>query len=157
MTNVTDGRGRIRAKLVALAGFLLFLPASLAFAAPASAASASDDPETQVVAQLHLLDLKCLFENDSFGSDEAYININGQRVWARGNVDAGDIELVNLRFNFDEVITVELWEDDGGLTGGDDHMATWHIFASENGLGILTVPSQFSAGRYELRYEVVNP
>lgn len=138
--------------LVALLSVLLSSFVSLTSAAPAAAGTG-----TQAVAQLHLLDLKCRAENDSFGSDEPYIVVNGQRVWTGSNVDRNDVELVNLRFNFDEVVTVELWEDDGGLSGGDDHMGTWHIFAAELGGGITTVKSQYTVGVYDLRYEVVAP
>lgn len=140
--------------LAVLLSALATAPFNLAAPAPAVADGGAG---TQVVAQLHLLDLKCRAENDSFGSDEPYININGQRVWARGNVDRGDVELVNLRFDFDDAIAIDLWEDDGGLSGGDDLMGQWFAFAAENGTGIITLKNQFTTGWYELRYEVVNP
>ncbi|HZM82737.1 MAG TPA: hypothetical protein VFC19_44035 [Candidatus Limnocylindrales bacterium] len=143
-----------RATLAVVLCTLLAAPVNLAYP---TAAAAADGPGIQTVAKLHLLDLKCLAENDSFGSDEPYININGQRVWSRGNVDRGDIELVDYRYDFDEVVTVELWEDDGGLTGGDDLMGRWFIFSGELGSGFHTLRSQYTAGLYDLRYEVVNP
>jgi hypothetical protein len=152
MTRKTTNRRALLMALTMLFGIALSPLAGLA--APAAAATGGG---VQVVAQLHLLDLECLAENDGFGSDEPYININGQRVWSRGNVDRGDIELVNLRFDFDEVVTVELWEDDGGLSGRDDLMGRWFFFASEAGGGITKVRSQFTTGLYDLRYEVVTP
>ena len=151
MSRATTHR-RLFVLTLVVASVLLSSVVSLARPTPAAA-----DSHVQVVAQLHLLDLKCRAENDSFGSDEPYINVDGQRVWSRNNVDRGDIELVNLRFDFDEAITVELWEDDGGLTGGDDLMGRWFMFAAESGNGITTVTSQYTAGWYELRYEVVTP
>jgi len=138
--------------MVLLFGMVLSPLAGLANPTPAAA-----DSGVQVVAQLHQLDLSCRAENDSFGSDEVYININGQRVWSRNNVDRNDIELVNYRFDFDDNVTVELWEDDGGVTGKDDLMGRWFFYAAEAGGGITTVESQYTAGKYDLRYEVVTP
>lgn len=83
--------------------------------------------------------------------------VNGVRVWSGSNVDNGDTEWIDFWTTFDEVIQVELWEDDGGLTGGDDRIATWYIFASEAGLGVQTVhsPWEMRPALYDLRYEVV--
>ncbi len=111
----------------------------------------------QVVAQLHLLDLESTDQEDDYGSDEAYLTVNGQKVWETDNFDPRDIRLVDFRFNFDEVVTVEAWEDDGGLTGGDDHMGTWYMWAAETGQGVKTVQTQEQAGTWKLRYEVVTP
>jgi hypothetical protein len=128
-----------------------------ALLAPTPAAAAPPRAAAMMVAQLHLLDLECLDENDEgwWTSDEPYINVNGQRVWSAGNVDRYEVLLVNLRFDFDEMVTVELWEDDGGLTGKDDLMGRWFIFAGEVGSGVHKVRSQYSFGTYNLRYEVV--
>ena len=127
-------------------------------AVPPSGAASNSAVAAMVVAELHLLDLECLRENDDgtwWGSDEVYITLNGQRVWERGGVDRNDVILIDLRLAFDDLITVQLWEDDGGLRGGDDHMATWYVFAAEVGSGVHKVRSQYTAGSYDLRYEVV--
>lgn len=128
------------------------LAVAMAFAAPPAAGAS---PGVQTVT-LHIIDLKCLFQNDAFGSDEPYINVNGARVWARGNVDDGETVSVEYWTGFDDVIQIDLWEDDGGLTGKDDHMATWFIFASEIGTGIHKVQSPWeNPFLYDMRYEVV--
>jgi hypothetical protein len=122
----------------------------------AGPAAAATDNQTQVVAQLHLMSVLCLGEDDVIGSDEPYLTINGQRVWSAQNVDGGDHELVNLRFDFDESVTVVLWEDDGGLAGGDDVLLRLTISASQAGTGIQeAATSPLGAGSYRLYYEVV--
>jgi hypothetical protein len=138
----------------AVAAAIVLLATVVARPAPAGAGAAPTGATAMVVAELHLLDLECLDKNDDWGSDEPYIRVNGVRVWGRGNFDNRDIFLINLRFAFDEVVTVEVWEDDGGLTGGDDHMATWQIFAAEAGSGVHKVRTQRTFGHYDLRYAV---
>jgi hypothetical protein len=149
---------RLRPTRVGAAALLVLLTALAAPAPAAAAPTPTTGAASMVVAQLHLLDLQCLAENDDgtwWGSDEVYITVNGQRVWERGSVDRGDNLLVNYYYTFDELVTVQLWEDDGGLRGGDDHMATWYVFAVELGSGVHKVRSQYTAGSYDLRYEVV--
>jgi hypothetical protein len=117
---------------------------------------AAAQPAVQTTAQLHIFDVNCAQQNDEVFSDEPYLVVNGSRVWSGENVDDGDVEPVNLWFTFDDVITVELWEDDGGWTGEDDRMAVWHFWASEAGTGIRLayIPSGQKA-RYWIRYEIV--
>jgi hypothetical protein len=124
----------------------------LAFGTPASAATGA---QQQAAGQLHLLDLICEFENDGFGSDEPYITINDVRVWSGSNVDRGDVEFLDLRFDFSDSIHVELWEDDGGVTGSDDLEGDWWVSAVDVGTGIHTLQDQFGGGSYKLRYEVL--
>jgi len=130
------------------------LAAALVIVAPSSPAGAA--PTIQTV-QLHIVNIECLFQNDTFGSDEPYLLVNRARVWTGSNVDYGDVESVEYRSGFDDVITIELWEDDGGLAGKDDHIATWFIYDSEIGTGVHTVQSPWDsgAGLYEMTYEVV--
>jgi hypothetical protein len=126
-------------------------------AAAGAAPTAGADPvgvAAMVVAELHLLDLECMDKNDDWGSDEPYITVNGQRVWQRGNFDNRDLELIDLRFPFDEVVTVEVWEDDGGWTGSDDRMASWQFTAAEAGTGVHKVRTPWTFGHYDLRYVV---
>lgn len=114
-------------------------------------------PRARVAATLHVIDTTCRWQNDSFGSDEPYLRVNGVRVWSGSNVDDGDREPVEFWIGFDEVVQVELWEDDGGLTGEDDRIATWYVFAGEAGTGVKTVQSPWETrpALYDLRYEVV--
>jgi len=144
------GRPGLRALRLAALGVLA---AALMIVAPLPAAAG---PAVQTV-QLHIINVECLFQNDPFGSDEPYLLVNGARVWSGSNVDDGDVERVDYWTGFDDVIRVELWEDDGGLSGRDDHIDTWFIFDSEVGTGTHTVQSPFGsgAGLYEMTYEVV--
>jgi hypothetical protein len=144
-------RHRLRAAMLAA----IVLIVTFTWNATANVATAASGG-TQAVAQLRLLDLACSGENDWAGSDEPYITVNGQRVWSASNVNRGDTELVDLRFDFDSSITVALREDDGGLAGGDDFMGSWTVTADQAGTGVRTVHSftWITAGNYALRYEV---
>lgn len=147
---ITRRSAEVRALGLALLGALA---AALVIVAPSPAAAA---PAVQTV-QLHIVNIECLFQNDTFGSDEPYLLVNGARVWSGSNVDDGDVARVDYQSGFDDVIQIDLWEDDGGLSGRDDHIATWFIFDSEVGTGTHTVQSPWDsgAGLYDLTYEVV--
>jgi len=132
----------------------LALLAALAGPAPGYAGPGPAPSTAMVVVELHLLDLECRDKNDDWGSDEPYITVNGQPVWRTGNFDNRDIELINLRFAFDDVVTVEVWEDDGGWTGSDDRMGSFQFTAAEAGTGVHKVRTQWTAGHYDLRYAV---
>jgi hypothetical protein len=142
---------------VSLAAALALLVTLVAPSPAAAGPAAAPGVAAMVVAELHLLDLECIDENDDgwWGSDEPFIVVNGQRVWDAENFDLRDIELIHIRIPFDELVTVEMWEDDGGLRAGDDHMASWYVFAAEVGSGVHKVRTQRTYGTYDLRYEVV--
>ncbi len=147
-----------RSLRVRRAGVVLFAVLAVVFSlvsTSANAPAARADSTIQVAATLHLFDLECGDKDDDWGSDEPYININGQRVWEAGNFDNNDIEFLDLRFGFNDTINVQIWEDDGGLTGGDDKMAEWTITAAEIGTGLVRVQTtENQAGWYFLRYAV---
>jgi hypothetical protein len=140
--------------VLAAAALLAGVPSPVA-AAPTAGAPAA--PTARAAVQLHVIDTTCQWQNDTFGSDEPYLLVNGVRVWSGTNVDYDDVESIEFTTGFDEVVELQLWEDDGGITGGDDHIATWYIFASEAGTGVHTVQSPWEnrPGLYDLRYEVV--
>ena len=142
-------RSAAAAAAIVLLATLTGSPPAAGAAPPRTAGAAA-----MVVAELHLLDLECRDKNDDWGSDEPYITVNGQPVWHTGNFDNRDIELINLRFAFDDVVTVEVWEDDGGWTGSDDRMGSFQFTAAEAGTGVHKVRTQWTAGHYDLRYAV---
>jgi len=140
------------ARVLRLVAVAMLGAAMMMVAPPAAVAS----PGIQTVT-LHIINLKCLFQNDTFGSDEPYLVVNGARIWSGSNVDDGDTESIEYWTGFDGVIQIDLWEDDGGLTGRDDHMAVWFIFDSEIGTGVHKVQSPWGVGPalYDMWYEVV--
>jgi hypothetical protein len=72
--------------------------------------------------------IRCNNQNDDFGDDEPFIEIDGLgRVWEAHNVDEGQWIGIDRFFPFDGQIVVHMWEDDGSWTGRDDHLGTWVI------------------------------
>jgi hypothetical protein len=134
------------------AGLVVTGPASAqAAAAPAQAAAAT----ALTSAQLHIVSIRCYGQNDTWGSDEPYFLVNGVRVWERGNVNYLQTVSVDVYVPFEDVVTLEMWEDDGGLTGRDDLMARWFMFTGEAGSGVHGVWTQYGGGSYIMYYEVV--
>jgi hypothetical protein len=76
---------------------------------------------------LKLLALECHNTEDNTGPDEAYLRINGRRVW-RGKINDGetrDLSDVN-RTEFVDNCRIDLYDKDFGLGGldPDDHLGT---------------------------------
>jgi hypothetical protein len=152
MTGFTGRRSRwltFGVVAAALATTLLAVPAQARVPAQAQAQSA------MVSVRLHIIRITCYGKNDTWGSDEPYFNVNGTRVWRQGNVDYLETVQVDVYTPFDDVATVEMWEDDGGLTGQDDLMGRWFMFSGEVTSGVQSVWTSWSGGRYVVYYEVV--
>ncbi len=142
-----------RAIRLTVATALTLLVGGLVLTGPAPAQAKGEN--LTVPATLHIIYIRCNEQDDQWGSDEPYITINGQRVWEAGNVDALDYVNVEINVPFDDQVNVQLWEDDGGLSGGDDLMGNWYMWAGEAGSGQHTVDSQYTSGWYWFHYEVI--
>jgi len=125
-------------------------PVAQAASAPSTAARSA-----LTTATLHIIRIKCYGQNDTWGSDEPYFAVNGDRVWERDNVDYLDTVQVDVYVPFTDVVTVEMWEDDGGLTGRDDLMARWFTFSGETSIGVQSRWTTMGGGSYIVYYEVV--
>ncbi len=144
-----------RRLLAATAAGLIAVGLSLSGGTPVQAgAPAKSEPVLQA-ARLHIVKIHCIDRNDFVGSDEPYINLNGQRLWSGSNVDIGDEESVELWYDFNDLVTMTLMEDDGGAAGDDDKMGEWYVFSGEAGSGVKFVYSQWTDGYYSVWYEVV--
>jgi hypothetical protein len=81
---------------------------------------------------LKLISLECHDTEDDTGADEAYIRINGRRVW-KGNIndnqskDLGSVE----RIEFTENSRIDLYDEDVGGFDPDDHLGTQYVWARQ--------------------------
>lgn len=75
------------------------------------------------MARLKLLELRC-FESEDSGGDEAYITVDGDKVWSIDEIENG--ETASLRsvnpIPFGGSVDVELWDKDTGIFDSDDHL-----------------------------------
>lgn len=78
--------------------------------------------------KLKLLELRCTESEDS-GGDEAYITVEGKKVWSTENIEDG--ESVSLRavkaVEFSGEVTVALWDEDKGLFDSDDSLGEFIV------------------------------
>lgn len=60
--------------------------------------------------QIHLTSLRC---NDAQErEDEIYLMLNDRRIWGPTRMRTGEIEPINLRENFGDILRIEIWEKD---------------------------------------------
>jgi hypothetical protein len=86
------------------------------------------------MAKLKLLELRCRETEDS-GGDEAYLTVNGNKVWATEGISSG--ETASLRsvpiINFDKKAVIALWDQDSGLFDSDDNLGKFVVSDKEAG------------------------
>ena len=78
-------------------------------------------------ALLQLKRIKCHTTEDNTGRDEVYIKLDGARVWEPWSMNDGDEETLEGAIpprEFEESISVELWDHDQGWGDDDDHLGT---------------------------------
>ena len=107
------------------------------------------------MAKLKLLELRCRSSEDS-GGDEAYLTINGNKVWATDNISAG--ETASLRsvpiINFDKKAVVALWDEDSGLFDSDDSLGKFLVADKEAGQDERDFNFKSDGADYLLIYKV---
>ncbi len=108
--------------------------------------------------KLHLLAIKCLDTQDWRGEDETYIKVDHRRVW-RGNMRKGqEVSLENAvpGIAFRSRAQVDLYDEDPGFLGSDDHLGRTYVpnaFAGKK----ARKQAFFGAGaHYELTYKVTS-
>lgn len=99
---------------------------------------------------LHLSSIECITETPGLGSDEAYLTVNGQRVWG-SDMDTGDYATINRGLEFQDLATISLYEDDSPWSS-PDHMGTFTVAGPTNGLRVHDLEG--SGARYRLTYRV---
>jgi hypothetical protein len=104
---------------------------------------------------LCLKSIEAIQETPGAGSDEAYLTVNGSRVWGR-DMDTGDFAIIHndcsrdyIKFN--DIATVSLYEDDSPWSS-PDHMGTFIIRGATG--GVTTQYMMGSGATYLLTYQV---
>ena len=64
------------------------------------------------MATLYLNSIKCYEQEDHWGDDDAYIRVNGRKVWGTKKMDDGQTRQINKSVGFDSKAEIVLWEKD---------------------------------------------
>jgi hypothetical protein len=64
------------------------------------------------MATLHLDRLHCNTTEDNTGADDAYIKVNGKRVWGPYAINDGEGLDIGVSVGFDDQAAIELWDED---------------------------------------------
>jgi hypothetical protein len=107
--------------------------------------------------QIELLSLTCHDTEDTFGHDEAYLTVNGVKVW--GDVDMIEGSRAELRttVGFDQKAFVRLYDADTGLPGDrDDHLGTVIVKGNQVNHGTQEATFEEDGAKYTLTYRVVS-
>lgn len=106
--------------------------------------------------QIELISLTCHDTEDSFGHDEAYLTVNGVRVW--GDVDMIEGSRAELRtaVGFDQKALVRLYDADTGIWDRDDHLGTVTVKGSQVNQGTQEATFKEDGAKYTLTYRVVS-
>lgn len=62
--------------------------------------------------KLTLGELRCETTEDNSGADNAYIKVNGQKVWGPFNINDGEDLDVAWSGSFRGTVAIELWDED---------------------------------------------
>jgi hypothetical protein len=99
--------------------------------------------------------ITCIKPNES--SDEIFLKVNGERVWGGDNgrdISPGTTIEVGYSFTYGNSVTIELWEDDTPLSGGD------HDFIAQNKFELFSIGDDLSfeghgdGSHYKVNYRV---
>ncbi len=107
--------------------------------------------------QLKLFSLVCHGTEDWTGADEAYLLLNGQRIWGPESMNDNDVEnLGNLpTYPFQNSVRIELYDQDTGGWDNDDHLGTTYARAIEAGIGEQERQFTGDGAHYTLTYSVM--
>ena len=103
---------------------------------------------------VRLIALDCHRTEDWFGPDEAYLNVNGRRVWGPVSLNNGQsADLTRLRpIAFRRRARIDLYDEDNGGWDPDDHLGTGYAWAGTPGEQSLQFRGHGAA--YTLTFEV---
>jgi hypothetical protein len=104
------------------------------------------------MATLRLNTLTCYETEDEFGPDEAYIKVNGDKVWGPTTMTGARDAPVNHEASFSGEATVQLWDED--RFSDDDLLGTWTVREDEAGAGEQEARFTYDRSHYKLTYEV---
>lgn len=105
---------------------------------------------------LKLKTLECKVTEDHTGADEAYLKVNGNKVWGPKKMNTNDSKAIDLDFPFTTNISVALYDEDvGGSIDPDDDLGTVVARADQAGEGEQQGAFTRSKASYILYYEVM--
>lgn len=106
-----------------------------------------------MTANLRLISLACNTQEDYTGSDDAYLRVDGQKVWSH-RMRSGQSEPLNgvPLIPFSERARIELWEYDSW--DPDDHLGTSYATEFQKGQGNLEARFSNYGTDYVLTYIV---
>ncbi len=78
---------------------------------------------------LKLISLECHDTEDDTGADEAYIRVNGRKVWSADINDGQTQDLGKVeRIEFVDNSRIDLYDGDTGVFDPDDHLGTQYVW-----------------------------
>lgn len=107
--------------------------------------------------RLRLVAIHCSDTEDWTGDDEAYLRVDGRRVWQQNMGDGENVDLTGLPpIRFEHRARVELFDEDTGALGdADDHLGTLYVHEREANQGVLQHDFHGQGAHYQLTYEVL--
>jgi hypothetical protein len=107
---------------------------------------------------LKLIALECHDTEDNTGADEAYIRVNGRRVWKERINDGRSKDLAGVeRIEFVDNCRIDLYDEDvGTFLDPDDHLGTAYVWARQVDQGMQHIPFNGSRWGYTLHCQVEN-
>ena len=102
---------------------------------------------------LRLKTLTCYETEDSWGSDDAYIIVNGELAWGPIKINDNQSRTINKNVGFSAKAIIELWDKDD--LDPDDRLGTQHAHANQIGQGEKTAYFNGDDSNYRLIFEVV--
>jgi hypothetical protein len=105
---------------------------------------------------VRLISLHCRATEDWTGPDEAYLHINGEKVWGPQSMNDEDTQEFNplVAKPFTKTAEIKLYDQDTGVGDSDDHLGTITARASEAGKGEQRHRFKKDGANYTLTYEV---
>jgi hypothetical protein len=104
---------------------------------------------------LILKSIDCFGTEDSDGRDEAYIRVDGYKVWGPEDMESGDSHKINEKFDFDRSAQVSLWDKDGHKRRNDDYLGHFDVKKRYAEDSWRYAKFNYNGADYVLKYKVV--
>lgn len=105
------------------------------------------------MAALHLNSITCFEQEDTWGDDDAYIKIDGNRVWGPYDMDDDQSRPVDVWHNFTTSALVELMEEDD--IDNADRLGEFTATTAQVGAGEQHAYMTYDDASYRIDYEVL--
>jgi hypothetical protein len=102
---------------------------------------------------LKLKKLFCQVPEDPV-TDEAFLVVNGQKIWGPARMIAGQGRSVNQQINFTNFVDIKLFDEDD-IFDSDDYLGTITVTNESKGKGEQAGKFTRDEANYTLYYEVV--